>query len=52
MAETCGHTGCKCEAREDGYCSDYCSEHGDHDGEAAHDCGCGHTVCEHAAPSE
>ncbi len=49
MADTCGHPGCKCEAREDGFCSDYCAEHAGQEGHEAHECGCGHTVCEHEA---
>jgi hypothetical protein len=47
MAQTCGHEGCKCEAREDGYCSDYCAEHASKPGHVAHECNCGHNVCEH-----
>lgn len=50
MAEnTCAHDGCTCEAREDGFCSDYCAAHPDHEGHEGHDaheCQCGHTVCE------
>ncbi|MEA2190077.1 MAG: hypothetical protein QOI73_198 [Solirubrobacteraceae bacterium] len=52
MAESCGHEGCRCEAREDredGYCSDYCAEHGSKPGHVAHDCGCGHDCCTPAA---
>lgn len=45
MAQQCGHEGCKCEAREDGYCSDYCQEHGSHEGHVAHACNCGHNNC-------
>jgi hypothetical protein len=54
MAE-CGHEGCTCEAREDGYCSDYCAQPAvagsaeaadDHEGHACH---CGHAVCEASA---
>jgi hypothetical protein len=47
--DTCGHDGCTCEAREDGFCSDYCAAHPDHEGHEGHDaheCQCGHTVCE------
>jgi hypothetical protein len=43
--KTCAHEGCQCEAREDGYCSDYCARHGSHEGHEAHDCGCGHASC-------
>lgn len=52
MAETCGHEGCTCEARADGYCSDYCAQHpGAQDSEVAGDqeCHCGHTTCEAVA---
>jgi hypothetical protein len=28
MAETCGHAGCNCPARDDGYCSDSCVKDG------------------------
>ena len=45
MAATCGHEGCNCEAREDGYCSDYCVKHGTREGHQAHDCDCGHPGC-------
>ncbi|MEA2128401.1 MAG: hypothetical protein QOJ85_1292 [Solirubrobacteraceae bacterium] len=54
MAVTaCSHEGCTCEAREDGYCSDYCATQaaaGEHEG---HDCHCGHVACEEesAAPA-
>jgi hypothetical protein len=47
--ETCGHEGCKCEAREDGFCSDYCAKHGTKEGHVAHECNCGHDVCASAA---
>jgi hypothetical protein len=51
MAEqTCAHEGCRCAAREDGYCSDYCAKHGSQEGHVAHDCGCGHASC-HAEAS-
>jgi hypothetical protein len=52
MAATpCGHEGCTCDAREDGYCSDYCAAQapdtaaaaGAHEG---HQCHCGHMECE------
>ncbi|MDQ3675514.1 MAG: hypothetical protein M3401_01720 [Actinomycetota bacterium] len=43
--KTCGHEGCKCAPREDGYCSDYCKTHGSHEGHEPHDCGCGHAEC-------
>lgn len=46
--QTCGHEGCNCAAREDGFCSDYCAEHAGHEGHAAHDCQCGHQGCEAA----
>ncbi len=45
MAATCGHEGCNCEPREDGFCSDYCQKHGTHEGHQAHDCNCGHDGC-------
>jgi hypothetical protein len=45
MAEMCGHEGCNCAAREDGFCSDYCKEHGTKEGHEAHECGCGHPGC-------
>jgi hypothetical protein len=48
----CGHEGCKCEAREDGFCSDYCAGHADHEGHEAHECGCGHNVCDAQAALE
>ena len=42
----CGHEGCKCEARGDGFCSDYCANHAGQEGHEAHECGCGHDdVC-------
>ncbi len=50
MAETCGHEGCNCLPREDGYCSDYCAKHGGHEGHEAHECGCGHPQC-HLEPA-
>ncbi|MEA2297090.1 MAG: hypothetical protein QOF77_26 [Solirubrobacteraceae bacterium] len=43
--DTCGHEGCNCAPREDGYCSDYCAKHGGHEGHQAHECGCGHSEC-------
>jgi hypothetical protein len=43
---TCVHEGCTCEAREDGYCSDYCAGHGSHEGHVAHECRCGHAGCD------
>jgi hypothetical protein len=57
MAETCAHEGCTCEAREDGYCSDYCAQPAvadessteaapDHEG---HGCHCGHAACDASA---
>jgi hypothetical protein len=53
MAETrCAHEGCTCEAREDGYCSDYCAQPAEGEStEAAHDheghaCHCGHASCD------
>jgi len=47
MAEkTCDHEGCTCEAREDGYCSDYCALHARDEGEGALECHCGHVSCE------
>jgi hypothetical protein len=57
MAATpCGHEGCTCEAREDGYCSDYCATQAadaagaataaEHEG---HECHCGHVACEESA---
>ena len=55
MAEACSHEGCTCEARADGYCSDYCAQQsgaghrevaGDHEG---HECHCGHAACEEVA---
>lgn len=48
MADTtCGHEGCTCEAREDGFCSDHCAQHaGEAHGDDAHQCGCGHVRCE------
>lgn len=51
MTDTiCGHEGCTCQAREDGFCSDYCAEHvGERHGDEAHQCGCGHAHCEMAA---
>jgi hypothetical protein len=53
MAEgTCGHEGCTCAAREDGYCSDYCARHANKEGHVAHECGCGHPVCEPAEAAE
>ena len=45
MAATCGHEGCHCEPREDGFCSDYCQKHGTREGHHAHDCDCGHAGC-------
>ena len=55
MAETCGHEGCTCEARADGYCSDYCAQHaqGEHSEvsghEENHECHCGHATCDAVA---
>ncbi|MGI9097483.1 MAG: hypothetical protein ACR2H2_03150 [Solirubrobacteraceae bacterium] len=47
MAEnTCRHEGCTCEARDDGYCSDYCASHGGHESHVAHECHCGHAGCD------
>lgn len=43
--QPCGHEGCKCTAREDGFCSDYCHKHGTHEGHKPHACGCGHPEC-------
>jgi hypothetical protein len=51
---TCKHEGCTCEAGENGYCSEYCASHAEHDAAdetAPHECGCGHMHCEHAAPA-
>ncbi|MDQ3850741.1 MAG: hypothetical protein M3296_09045 [Actinomycetota bacterium] len=46
MAEQmCGHEGCGCKARDDGYCSDYCARHGSKEGHQAHACDCGHAEC-------
>jgi hypothetical protein len=42
----CGHEGCNCDAREDGFCSDYCARHASKEGHVAHKCDCGHEVCE------
>jgi hypothetical protein len=47
--ETCGHAGCTCKARDDGFCSDYCASHPEPEGDAAHECGCGHGACDHSA---
>jgi hypothetical protein len=49
---TCGHEGCTCEAREDGYCSDYCAKHGSHEGHVAHACHCEHAGCDPDATRE
>jgi hypothetical protein len=50
MAETCAHEGCTCEAREDGYCSDYCAQPAVAESTEAETeakgCHCGHAVCE------
>ena len=46
MAATCGHEGCPCEPREDGFCSDYCQKHGTREGHQAHECSCGHAGCQ------
>jgi hypothetical protein len=45
MRATCGHEGCDCGAREDGFCSDYCQEHATKEGHQAHECSCGHDGC-------
>jgi hypothetical protein len=47
--DRCRHTGCGCTA-EDGFCSDFCRQHGegDHGHEMTADgsgCGCGHPEC-------
>ncbi len=48
MTDTiCGHEGCTCKAREDGFCSDYCAQHAaESHGDADHQCGCGHMQCD------
>ncbi len=38
----CGHEGCTCEVNE-GFCSDFCRDHGDHTEATA--CACGHDAC-------
>jgi hypothetical protein len=41
----CRHRGCRCDAREDGFCSDACAAHVAEHGSAAHECVCGHDEC-------
>lgn len=53
MAEqVCGHEGCTCGAREDGYCSDYCAGRDGTPESHANDCGCGHSECQPPTKAE
>lgn len=45
VLEMCGHRGCRCDAREDGFCSDACAARASEPGSEAHDCPCGHDEC-------
>jgi hypothetical protein len=41
----CGHRGCRCDAREDGFCSDHCATQATARVSAEHRCECGHDEC-------
>lgn len=41
----CGHRGCRCDAREDGFCSDHCAGHASERVSAETPCDCGHDDC-------
>jgi hypothetical protein len=47
----CQHVGCRCQVESaDGYCCEYCREHGTHaEGADDHACECGHDPCMTAA---
>ena len=46
VLEMCGHRGCRCDARDDGFCSDHCAAHAGERVDGAHACECGHDHCE------
>ncbi len=43
--EMCAHRGCRCDARDDGFCSDHCAGHATERVSAQAPCGCGHDDC-------
>ncbi len=43
--EMCRHKGCTCNARSDGFCSEYCASEGDSVGHAGQACSCAHDEC-------
>ena len=45
VLETCAHRGCRCDARDDGFCSDHCATHAAERASADHPCECGHDDC-------
>jgi hypothetical protein len=45
VLEMCAHRGCRCDAREDGFCSDHCAGHSAEPTTTAHPCECGHDDC-------
>lgn len=52
VEQMCGHEGCTCGARDDGYCSEYCARHGAHEGHVPHQCACGHPECQPPTKAE
>jgi hypothetical protein len=44
VIEMCAHRGCRCDAREDGFCSDHCAAHAGSGG-SEQACECGHADC-------
>ncbi len=45
VLEMCRHRGCRCDARDDGFCSDHCAQHAAEAVSEGHACDCGHAEC-------